>query len=101
MSDTEKVYSQDTLEVLKRLCWIVWRLKYEDDEFLKDGKLKRNESVGTDCSENINFFFGQFDIHNQTLLANLINALPESKAKKELSEYVRELGTALIESMFN
>jgi hypothetical protein len=101
MNNEEKKYSQDSLEVLKRLCWVVWRLKYEDDEFLKDGKLKRNESVGTDCSENINFFFGQFDIHNQTLLANLIQALPESKAKKELSEYVRELGLALINSMLS
>jgi hypothetical protein len=72
------------LEVAKRIAYIVWQTRYQDDELY----LKRNDSVSVEHPDSINFFYGQFDWENQLLYDTIVHSLPESEIKKELEDFI-------------
>ena len=68
--------SKDALELLKRVAHQVWE-KYDDTFGYRSDKQERNESVSTDISDNVWFFWGQFDGENQGELVRRIQEEPE------------------------
>jgi len=74
--------SKEALEVAKRLAYVIWQTKYEDDQLYLDEKLPKNESVSTGHPDNINFFYGQFDHINQAIFGDLVESLLTAVSKR-------------------
>lgn len=75
---------KDELELAKRISHEVWQ-KYDDQFGYRTEKQEANAKVSTDNPENIWFFWGQFDPHNQEeFYERLVNNSIESPGEAKL-----------------
>ena len=79
----------ETIKTIKQLCNAIWST-YGDEYGYASEKIEQNNKV-TESEENVDFFFGQFDIHNQAKLIDLCKRILPREEQAKVLKYVEKL----------
>jgi len=80
--------TKEALELAKKISISIWKT-YDDTYGYASKKIANCEAEGTDDPESMLFFWQQFDVLNQNEFELLLFNEPETPAKKELNDWIK------------